>query len=52
MAIAAKEFGQRPSDLLAIEDPLLALAFDLAALERLVEMRQEALEGPVKREEW
>ncbi|KKM18466.1 hypothetical protein LCGC14_1665380 [marine sediment metagenome] len=31
----AKEFGVRPSELLAIEDPVVSLSFDLAAAVRL-----------------
>ena len=35
LAVTARTFGQRPSALLAIEDPVLALAVDLAAAVRL-----------------
>ena len=38
----AKLFSQRPSDLLEIEDPVLALAFDLAAARRALELGNEA----------
>ena len=38
----AKAFSIRPSDLMAIDDPVLALAFDLAAAVRL---RESAAEG-------
>jgi hypothetical protein len=41
LAVIAKEFGQRPSALLGIADPVLALNFDGAALARLIEFRAE-----------
>ena len=44
---AAKLFACRPSALLAIEDPVLALAVDLAAAQRM--MRAEKDEEPVER---
>jgi ABC-type phosphate/phosphonate transport system ATPase subunit len=40
----AKAFYQRPSTLLAIEDPVLALNFDLAATAVLARLKQEAEE--------
>jgi hypothetical protein len=33
----AKAFGQRPSELVGIEDPVVALNFDMAAVVRLNE---------------
>ncbi len=41
---AAKQFSVRPSELLAIEDPVLALNFDLAATVRL--QQEIASDGP------
>jgi hypothetical protein len=41
----AKAFSQRPSTLLAIEDPVLALSFDLAATAVLAKLKREAEEG-------
>ena len=37
----AKAFSIRPSDLMAIDDPVLALNFDLAAAVRLRESAEE-----------
>jgi len=46
----AKAFGQRPSSLLAIRDPVLALGFDLAATVRLdQEISRDADDGNVKK---
>jgi hypothetical protein len=42
VAMAAKTFSQRPSTLLGVRDPVLALALDLAGMERLVELRERA----------
>ena len=48
---AAKVFQVRPSSLLAIEDTVLALDFDLAAARRVLMLQQEAGEKsePVER---
>lgn len=46
LVVAAKSFSIRPSDLLAIEDPVLALNFDLAAAARLQQETAD-VEGPV-----
>lgn len=35
LAVTAKTFGQRPSALLGVNDPVLALAIDLAATVKL-----------------
>jgi hypothetical protein len=48
--VTAEEFSCRPSELLAIEDPVLALAVDLAARQRAVELRSgKEPAGPVER---
>jgi hypothetical protein len=44
LAATAKTFGQRPSTLMRIEDPVLSLAFDLAAAARLAEESRRASE--------
>jgi len=44
LVLAAKEFGQRPSAMLAIEDEVLALNFDLAALAVVWRMRSTSSE--------
>jgi hypothetical protein len=45
LAIAAQKFGSRPSDLVGLRDPVLALDFDLAAAARLLETERGALEA-------
>jgi hypothetical protein len=46
----AKLFSTRPSTLMAMEDPVLALAFDLAATQRALEMRDDGgNKGPVEK---
>jgi hypothetical protein len=45
----AKTWGCRPSSLLAIEDPVLALMVDLAATRRAMEMASGEESGPVER---
>jgi hypothetical protein len=47
--VAAKTWGCRPSALLAIEDPVLALMVDLAATLRAREIAEQAESGPVDR---
>ena len=42
LAVTAKTFGTRPSALLAMEDPMLALELDLAAALALERERQES----------
>ncbi len=37
----AKQFSIRPSELMAIEDPVLALGFDMAATVRLQQQLKE-----------
>lgn len=41
VALTAKEFCCRPSELMEIRDGVTALAFDLAAMELLLEDRME-----------
>lgn len=36
LAVTAQKFGCRPSDMVRLRDPLLALEFDLAAAARLL----------------
>jgi hypothetical protein len=43
VASTAKLFSQRPSSLVGIPDPVLALAFDLAAAERLLRVAKDAV---------
>jgi hypothetical protein len=43
LAIAAEKFGCRPSELIDLRDPVLALDFDLAAAARLLRFRPSAL---------
>lgn len=43
----AKLFSCRPSELMAIEDPVLALAFDLAAAARVIRGAKD--EEPVEK---
>lgn len=40
VVVTAKQFACRPSALMAIEDPVMALAFDLAACKRALEMER------------
>ena len=49
---AAKLYSQRPSALMAIDDPVLALAVDLAATRRHHRILADENDGPVEREEW
>lgn len=55
VAVTAKLFSQRPSALLAIKDPVLALAIDLEGAQRLAELKMDAeregdsFSGPAKR---
>jgi hypothetical protein len=44
LAIAAEKFGCRPSSLVLLADPVLALDFDLAAAARLLEIARGAVE--------
>lgn len=44
LAVTARKFHQRPSALLDIRDPLLALNFDLAAAAVLNRLDREAFE--------
>ena len=43
VAITAAKFGCRPSRLAGLDDPVLALDFDLAAAARLLEQERAAL---------
>lgn len=43
LAVTARKFHQRPSELLAIQDPVLALNLDLAACSLLNEVEDEIL---------
>lgn len=43
VAAAAEKFACRPSRLVGLEDPVLALDFDLAAAARLMERERAAL---------
>ncbi len=45
LAVAAQKFGCRPSDLVRLRDPVLALDFDLAAAARLLAAERMATEG-------
>lgn len=40
--MAAQKFGCRPSELVVLRDPVLALDFDLAATARLLEAERRA----------
>ena len=42
LAIAAEKFGCRPSRMVGLNDPLLALDFDLAAAAKLLEAERAA----------
>ena len=44
LAATGKLFGTRPSELLAIADPVLALEVDLAAAEELVQEARREME--------
>jgi hypothetical protein len=44
VAVAAEKFGCRPSQMVKLSDPVLALDFDLAAAARLLEARRAATE--------
>ncbi len=43
LAITAHKFGCRPSSLVGLADPVLALDFDLAAVARLLELQRSAV---------
>ena len=43
LAITAHKFGCRPSSLVRLHDPVLALDFDLAAAGRLLELQRSAV---------
>ena len=43
LALAAQKFACRPSSLVLLSDPVLALDFDLAAAARLLELERAAL---------
>jgi hypothetical protein len=43
LAITAHKFGCRPSSLVGLADPVLALDFDLAAAGRLLDMQRSAV---------
>ncbi len=43
VALAAEKFACRPSGMVGLDDPVLALDFDLAAAARLVERERIAL---------
>jgi hypothetical protein len=45
LAATAQKFGCRPSDLVCLRDPVLALDFDLAAAARLLAAERAAAEG-------
>lgn len=49
VAATARLFAQRPSTLLAIEEPMTALAFDLAAAACLNREREGEARPPVNR---
>ena len=42
LAIAAEKFGCRPSEMIRLRDPVVALDLDLAAAARLLERESEA----------
>jgi len=42
VSLAAEKFGARPSQLVGLRDPVLALDFDLAAAARLLEAERSA----------
>jgi hypothetical protein len=44
LAMAAERFGSRPSRLAGLDDPVLALDFDLAAAARLLQHERESFE--------
>jgi hypothetical protein len=48
LTATAKLFSQRPSSLLGVSDPVLALAIDLAAAERALELQSSEHQGPVE----
>jgi len=50
IVVTAKLFGQRPSTLAAIADPVLALEFDLAAGMIAARMQKEEYTPPAERE--
>ncbi|MEJ2010132.1 MAG: hypothetical protein P8Z30_18585 [Acidobacteriota bacterium] len=45
LAIAAEKFGCRPSRMVGLRDPVLALDFDLAAAARLLEAERAAADA-------
>jgi hypothetical protein len=42
LAITAEKFGSRPSSMVGLHDPVLALDFDLAAAAKLLEAERAA----------
>jgi len=52
LVATAKTFSCRPSELLAIEDPVLALAVDLAGAQRLMSEAGEQGQAASERVEW
>src|SRR5579863_1063765 len=51
IALAAHKFGCRPSDLVVIQDPVLALDFDLAATVRLLAIERRAMASELNPDE-
>ena len=49
VVMAAQLFSVRPSALMAIEDPVLALEFDLAAAQKLLEWKKGEDSEPAER---
>jgi hypothetical protein len=49
LAVTAHRFGCRPSELVRLRDPVLALDFDLAAAARLLNVERAAAEGLAQR---
>lgn len=49
LALTAKNAGARPSSLVQIADPLVALDFDLACTLRLMEFETRTMEAQAKR---
>ena len=48
LALAAEKFGCRPSRMVALRDPVLALDFDLAAAARLLGAERAAANAPTE----
>ncbi len=49
VAMAAKTFCTRPSDLMAVADPVLALAFDMASFRKLLDLEKGESKGDPER---